>query len=102
MIWDWIIGSIPAWVWMALAVAAALVIAAVLRQGGWKWALGALVAGAAAYLQAKSYQRGASTERAKQQHADQKAREVIYDNRDDARMMPDDQLDKEIDKWTKL
>ncbi len=101
MIWDWIMGSIPPWVWLAAGVAAVLVIAAVLRQGGWKWALAASAAALAAYFQAKSYHRGAASERAKQDAADQHARDVIAETKEDVRTIAPAERKERFERWQK-
>lgn len=101
MIVDWIIGSVPPWVWVVLGLFVAAIIISVLRAGGWKWALAAAVAGAAAYFQAKSYHRGAAVERGKQDAADQKARDVIAEKKTDVRGASDEDLAKRTDRWTK-
>lgn len=101
MIWDWIVGSIPPWVWLVLAGAVVLVIVSVLKGDGWKWALGAAVAGVVAYLQAKSYHRGADAQKAKQDAADDKARDIIADKKEDVRTIPPDEREERFKRWEK-
>lgn len=101
MIWDWIIGAVPSWVWLVggLLIAAALV--AILRNGGWKWAIGVLVAFGAVFLQSRSYKRGAGNERARQDAADTKARDIIAERKESVRISPQADKDERFDRWTK-
>lgn len=101
MIWDFILGSIPSWVWIVLGAAAILAVVGVLKGDGWKWAFGIAGAAALAFLQSRAHQRGAASERAKQDAADEKARDTITETRNDVRSKSDVELDKEIDRWTK-
>lgn len=101
MIWDWIIGSIPPWVWLVLAGIVVLVVIGVLKGGGWKWALAAAVAGVAAYLQARSYRRGAEVERAKQDAADEEAKDIIAERKADVRTISSDERKERFDRWQK-
>lgn len=99
MIWDWIIGAVPPWAWLIGGVLFAAVIVAVLRQGGWKWAVGVLVAFGAVFLQSRSYQRGATSERVKQEKADTKARDVIAERKENVRTAPQKDKDERFDRW---
>lgn len=101
MIWDWIVSAIPAWLWIVGAVIIASVVVIALRQGGWKWAIGILIAGAAGYMQARSYRRGAAAERAKQDAADQHARDVIAEKKEDVRVITDEDRDRRFDRWSR-
>lgn len=101
MIADWIIGSVPPWAWLILALVIAAIIITALRGGGWKWALAAAAAGVMAYLQAKSYHRGAAVERGKQDAADQKARDVIAEKKEDIRTASPKEKDERFNRWTK-
>ncbi len=97
-LWSIVWGWLPWWAWLAIGLGAAI---AVYRLLGWKGALAVLAVTFGSVAYSRGAKRGVEIEKAKQDAADEKARRVIHDNRDDARMTPDDQLDKEIDKWTK-
>lgn len=97
-LWSFIWGLLPWWAWLAIGLAAAI---AVYRLLGWKGALAVLATtfGAAAY--SRGAKRGIEIERAKQDRADQRARDVIYDNRAEMDALPDDELDRRLNRWDK-
>lgn len=65
------------------------------------WIVAAIGALVLAYARFSGVQAGKKQERAKQDAADQKARDTISTERERARSLPDDKLAKERDKWTK-
>lgn len=101
MILDFILGAIPSWVWLVLGAAAILAVVGVLKGDGWKWAFGIAAAAGLAFLQSRAHQRGAASERAKQDAADEKARDIIHDNREEMGNLPDDELDRRLNRWDK-
>lgn len=94
---------VPWWGWFAISIGAGVL---ALRWFGFNGLIAALVIGAAASTYAKGRKAGASTERAKQERADNMARETIHDIKEDVRSIPatpagDAERDKRFDRWSK-
>jgi len=98
---DFLLGAVPSWVWIALGFMIIAVIVGVLKGDGWKWAFAVAGAAALAFFQSRAHQRGAAAERIKQANADTKARETISENRAENLAKSDDELDREIERWTR-
>lgn len=98
---DFILGSIPSWVWIVLGLGAVLAVVAVLKGDGWKWAVGIAAAAGLAFMQSRAHQRGAAVERAKQDAVDDKARDVIAEKKEDVRTISPDERKERFDRWSK-
>lgn len=97
-LWHAILYSIPWWVWLGVAIVAAV---AIYRLFGIRWALTALaVLGAGAVLD-RERQKGYADRQATQDKADQKAAGTVTEQRHEAATASDTTLDKEVDKWTR-
>ncbi len=97
-LWSIIWGWLPWWAWAAIGIGVAF---AVYRLLGWKGALAVLATTFGAVAYSSGARRGAQVETAKQDAADQHARDVIYDNRAEMDALPDDELDRRVDRWSK-
>ena len=100
---DFVLASVPWWAWLVIAVPAALL---ALKYLGFNATIGLLGAGVAATLYARGRARGVQIERAKQTRADQKARDVIHQKKEDVRSIPSTPAGKaerneRFDKWVK-
>ena len=98
---DWILNLVPWWAWLIVAVPIALL---ALKYLGFNGLLAVLAAGAAAALYAKGRKAGATVERTKQQQADNRARDVIHDKKEDVRSIPSTpagkaERNKRFDRW---
>jgi hypothetical protein len=65
------------------------------------WIGGAVGALIIAWIRFSGVQAGKKQERAKQDAADQKARDTISETRAEVKTLPDDELDKRRDRWTR-
>ena len=65
------------------------------------WIGGAVGALIIAWIRFSGVQAGKKQERAKQDAADQKARDTISAKRDEVKALPDDELQRRADKWTR-
>lgn len=97
-LWSIVWGLLPWWVWLGLGVAAAF---AVYRLLGWKGALAVLAVTFGGVAYSRGARRGVEVERAKQDAADEKARDIIHDNREEMGNLPDDELDRRLNRWDK-
>lgn len=89
---------VPLWVWVVLIIAGVIV---VYRVFGWQATLAAVVAGLVFLASAFGTRRGSEIEKAKQQRADQKARDTITRTREDVADDTDPELDARLGRWTK-
>jgi hypothetical protein len=91
----------PWWGWFVISIGAGVL---ALRWFGFNGLTAALVVGAAASTYAKGRKSGVATEQAKQQQADNKARETIHDIKEDVRSIPDTpagkaERDERFSRW---
>ena len=99
---DWLLNTMPWWGWFVIAAGAGLLS---LRLFGFNGLIAALVAGAAASTYAKGRKAGVTVERAKQQQADTRARDVIHEKKEDVRSIPQTpagkaERDERFDRWS--
>lgn len=97
----WLLDLMPWWGWFVISAGAGVL---ALRWFGFNGLIAALAAGAAAAAYAKGRKSGVTTERAKQQQADTKARETIHDVKEDVRSIPNTpagkaERDKRFSRW---
>jgi len=97
-LWSFFWGLLPTWAWLAIGVGLAF---AAYRLLGWKGALAVLATTFGAVAYSRGAKRGIEVEAAKQEKADQRAREVIHDNREEMGNLPDDELDRRLNRWDK-
>lgn len=90
-------GLVPWWVWLLIGLAAAV---GAYRLLGWKGALGVLAVTFGAATYGRGVQKGQTSERAKQEAVDAKARDVVKDNTIAVSKLPPDKRDKEFEEWT--
>lgn len=94
---------VPWWGWFIVSAGAGVL---ALRWFGFNGLITALAVGAAAATYAKGRKSGVATERAKQQQADDKARETIHDVKEDVRSIPntpagDAERNERFSRWEK-
>lgn len=92
---------VPWWGWLAISAVAGVL---ALRWFGFNGLIAALAAGAAAALYAKGRKSGVATEQAKQQQADNKARDTIQNVKEDVRSIPNTpagkaERDERFERW---
>lgn len=98
---DLIFNLMPWWGWLVVsAVAAAIAI----RLFGFNTAIAVLIAGATAAVYTKGRKTGATVERAKQDAADNRARDVIHEKKEDVRSIPSTpagkaERDQRFNRW---
>lgn len=97
-LWAWFWNLMPTWAWVALGVAAAVV---TWRLLGWKGVVAVLAVTFGSVAYSRGVKTGSGAERAKQDAADDKARDTITSKRVDAQTKTGEELDREIDRWTK-
>lgn len=97
-LWSIVWGWLPWWAWLALGVAVAF---AVYRLLGWKGALAVLAATFGSIAYSRGARRGTDVERARQDAADDKARDVISEKKEDVRTMSDKERDERFNRWEK-
>lgn len=98
---DLIFNLMPWWGWLVVAAVAAVI---AIRLFGFNAAIAVLVAGAAAAVYAKGRKAGVTVERAKQDAADNHARDVIHEKKEDVRSIPDTpagkaERDERFNRW---
>lgn len=98
---NWLFDLMPWWGWFVLSIGAGLV---AFRLFGLNGLLAALLVGASVAAYAKGRKAGVTVERAKQVAADTKARDTIYDVKEDVRSIPNTpagkaERDKRFDRW---
>lgn len=101
MILDFILGSIPSWVWIALAAVGVLVVVGILKGDGWKWAFGIAGAALLVFFQSRAHQRGAAVERAKQDAADDRVRDTIATKKAEVETLTDEERNERFSRWEK-
>lgn len=97
-LWSIIWGLLPWWGWLLIGLGAAVV---VYRLLGWKGALAVIATTAGVVAYSRGARRGVEVERAKQERAEQHARDVIIEKREEVRDLPDDELDRRLNRWDK-
>jgi len=97
-LWEFVWGLMPWWAWLILGVGLAAV---AYRLLGWKGVVAVVATTAGVVAYSRGAKKGIEVERAKQDAADDKAREVIADKKADTKTMSDKELDQEVDKWTR-
>jgi hypothetical protein len=100
---DWIINAVPWWAWLVIAVPAALL---ALKYLGFSATIGLLGAGAAAVIYARGKAAGRSVEKERQHRADDAAREIIHEKKEDVRSIPSTpagqaERNERFDRWSK-
>lgn len=97
-LWSIVWGLLPWWAWLGLGVAAAF---AAYRLLGWKGALAVLAVTFGSVAYSRGARRGVEVERAKQDAADEKARDIITEKKEDVRTAPADEKKRRFERWEK-
>lgn len=98
-----ILDLMPWWAWLVAAVPFAVL---AFRWLGFNGAIAVLFAGLGAAVSTKSYQSGAAGERDRQRQADDRARDVIHEKKEDVRAIPNTpagaaERNQRFDRWVK-
>lgn len=106
MIWDFLINRVPWGLQVAVLAIIALVVLYLLvrifgfeRVKGWIGPVLAVI-GAVGLLQ-RSRQQGYADRVAQEDAAQQRANDVVVKEREDVRKLPDAELDRRLDRWSK-
>lgn len=83
-----------------VAVWAAAIIAAYI-WGGWRVALGVATLGAATAIYSKGRKDERTASESRQQAKERQDVQTVQKHRTEAQVLPDDELDKGVDKWTR-
>ena len=94
----WLLSLVPWWAYLIGGVAIAAVI---YRLLGWKGVVAVVATTAGVVAYSRGAKTGIEVERAKQVAADDKARTTIAKTRAANNAKSDEQLDREIDRWTR-
>jgi hypothetical protein len=97
-LWSLVWGWLPWWGWLLIGLGIAVVI---YRLLGWKGALAVIATTAGAVAYSRGAKRGMEVEAAKQEAADDKARDIIAEKKEDVRAMPDEERDERFKRWEK-
>lgn len=100
---DWLFHLVPWWAWLVIAVPIGFV---AFKYLGFNGTVAVLGAAAAAALYGKGRKAGAEVEQAKQHQADDHARDVIHETKEDVRSIPNTpagkaERDERFDRWVK-
>lgn len=98
---DLIFNLMPWWGWLVVSAIAAVI---TIRLFGFNAAIAVMIAGATAAVYAKGRKTGATVERAKQDAADNHARDVIHEKKEDVRSIPSTpagkaERDRRFNRW---
>ena len=97
-LWEFVWGLMPWWVWVGIGVAAAF---AAYRLLGWKGvvSVAATTIGVVAY--SRGAQKGVEVEKAKQDAADDKARDVIAEKKIEVKVLSPKERSERFGRWEK-
>lgn len=106
-IWNFLLYVVP-WYWQAAIIALILGVPAYLialaiwgREVANKTIVGILIAAAALGGASKLRQQGYKDRIVEEEKALDRAEEIVDDKRDEIERLPDEEVDKRLDKWTR-
>lgn len=105
-LWDFIFYHLPWYVQITLlAIPVAVAFWFAIQIFGWEkvrgWIAPALAVLAALGLASRAQQKGYNDRRAEEEKALDRAEEIVEDEKQDVHTMPDQELDSEVDRWTR-